>query len=171
MAASIIDKAFEDNQSLCGYLSARNELSLLRTVDDSFRKTLVLSAASLFEHQITDSLHAYCARNSESNACILALIRIKAIKRQYFTYFDWENRKAGTFFSLLGESIGESLKGACKADPLKSALDAFLEIGSLRNNLVHQNFAGYAFEKTNLEVYQLYLRASEFVQRVLEELG
>jgi HEPN superfamily RiboL-PSP-like protein len=170
MAGTIIDKAFEDNSALRVYLSERNELSLLRTVDDSFRKTLVLSVASLFEHQITDALHTYCAQKSRSDACILALIRNKAIKRQYFTYFDWENRKAGSFFSLLGETIGDKLKGACKAEPLKSALDAFLEIGSLRNSLVHQNFAGYAFEKTNDEVYTLYLRASVFVNQVLEEL-
>jgi RiboL-PSP-HEPN len=170
MPATIIDKAFEDTTALLGYLAKRNELSLLRTVDDSFRKTLVLSAASLFEHQITDALHAYCAEKSGSDACILALIRNKAIKRQYFTYFDWENRRAGPFFSLLGELIGEELKTACKAEPLKSALDAFLEIGSLRNTLVHQNFAGYAFEKTNDEVYALYLSASVFVNQVLEAL-
>ncbi len=47
MADTIIDRAYEDTASLIAYLSERNELSLLRTVDDSFRKTLVLSAASL----------------------------------------------------------------------------------------------------------------------------
>lgn len=60
MASTIIDRAFEDNAALRVYLSERNELSLLRTVDESFRKTLVLSVASLFEHQITDALHTYC---------------------------------------------------------------------------------------------------------------
>ena len=87
MANTIIDKSYEDNASLLTYLAERNELSLLRTVDDSFRKTLVLSAASLFEHQISDAMHSYCARKSGSDACVLALVRIKALKRQYFTYF------------------------------------------------------------------------------------
>lgn len=170
MSGTIIDKAFEDNTALRAYLSDRNEISLLRTVDDAFRKTLVLSVASLFEHQITDALHTYCVQKSGSDACILALIRNKAIKRQYFTYFDWENRRAGPFFSLLGELIGEKLKTECKIEPLKSALDAFLEIGSLRNSLVHQNFAGYAFDKTNEEVYTLYRDASVFVDQVLQKL-
>jgi hypothetical protein len=171
MAGTIIDRAYEDNASLLVYLSERNELSLLRTVDDSFRKTLVLSAASLFEHQISDAIHGYCARKSDSDACVLALIRIKALKRQYFSYFDWENKRPGPFFSLLGEEIGEKLRAESRVDPFKSSVDAFLELGFLRNSLVHQNFAGYVFEKTNEEVYALYRQASVFVDRVLQELG
>jgi hypothetical protein len=171
MAETIIDRAYEDNASLLLYLSERNELSLLRTVDDSFRKTLVLSAASLFEHQISDAIHNYCDRKSDSNACVLALIRTKALKRQYFSYFDWENKRPGPFFSLLGEDIGETLKTESKVEPLKSSVEAFLELGFLRNCLVHQNFAGYPFEKTNKEVYALYQLASVFVNRVLKALG
>ncbi len=123
MANTIIDRAFEDNATLLLYLSERNELSLLRTVDDSFRKTLVLSAASLFEHQISDAISSYCARKSGSDACVLALVRIKALKRQYFSYFDWDKRRPGPFFSLLGEEIGEQLKAESKIDPLKSAIE------------------------------------------------
>ncbi len=170
MSATIIDKAYEDNANLRRYLSERNELSLLRTVEDSFRKTLVLSAASLFEHLITDAIHGYCERKNGADTCVLALVRIKVIKRQYFTYFDWEARRAGPFFGLLGEQIGEKLKAESKVEPLKSSLEAFLELGFLRNSLVHQNFAGYAFEKTNEEVYALYQKASIFVSRIIEEL-
>ncbi len=161
MAATIIDKSYEDNESLRLYLAERNEISLLRTVDDSFRKTLVLSAASLFEHQITDALHNYCVHKTGSDACVLALVRIKVLTRQYHTYFEWESRGgAGPFFKLLGEEMGQRLKAQSKLEPLKSSLEAFLELGSLRNSLVHQNFAGYAFEKTNEEVYALYQQAS-----------
>jgi hypothetical protein len=170
MADTIIDKAYEDNASLLLYLSERNELSLLRTVDDSFRKTLVLSAASLFEHRISEAIENYCARKSGADACVLALVRIKALKRQYFSYFDWDSRRAGPFFTLLGENIGEKLKTESKSDPLKTSLEAFLELGFLRNCLVHQNFAGYVFEKTNKEVYVLYQQASIFVDKVLEVL-
>src|SRR5436305_3281303 len=171
MANTIIDKSYEDNASLLSYLSERNEISLLRTVNDSFRKTLVLSAASLFEHQISDAVHAYCVRKSGADPCVLALIRIKALKRQYFTYFDWDNKRAGPFFSLLGEDIGEQLKAESRVDPLKSSLEAFLELGFLRNCLVHQNFAGYVFDKTNEEVYALYNQAYAFVERIVQVLG
>lgn len=170
MSGTIIDRAYEDNARLLVYLSERNELSLLRTADDSFRKSLVLSAASLFEHQISEALHGYCDRKSGSDACVLALVRIKALKRQYFSYFDWENKRPGPFFSLLGEDIGERLKSESKLEPLKSSVDAFLELGFLRNTLVHQNFAGYVFERTNEEVYELYRQASGFVERVVQAL-
>lgn len=170
MADTIIDKAYEDNAALIRYLSDANEVSLLRTVDDSFRKTLVLSAASLFEHLISDAIHRYCDRKSGSDECVLALIRTKVLKRQYHTYFQWETKTAGPFFALLGETIGAKLKADCKTEPLKSSVEAFLELGLLRNLLVHENFAGYAFEKTNDEVYGLYKRASVFVDKVLELL-
>lgn len=171
MAPTLIDKAYEDNASLLLYLSKRNELSFLRTVDDSFRKTLVLSAASLFEHQISQAIESYCVRKTGSDACVLALVRTKALKRQYFSYFDWENKRPGPFFGLLGDEIGEKLKAESKVDPFMSSVEAFLELGFLRNCLVHQNFAGYVFEKTNEEVYALYQRASIFVDRVLQVLG
>jgi hypothetical protein len=171
MSETIIDRAYQDNARLLVYLSERNELSLLRTADDSFRKSLVLSAASLFEHKISEALYDYCARKSDSDACILALVRTKALKRQYFSYFDWEYKRPGPFFGLLGEDIGERLKSESKVDPLKAAVEAFLELGFLRNCLVHQNFAGYVFEKTNEEVYALYQQASVFVDRVLQMLG
>src|SRR5215469_455853 len=131
MAETIIDRAYEDNARLLLYLSQRKELSLLRTADDSFRKSLVLSAASLFEHQISEALRRYCDRKSSSDACVLALVRIKVLKRQYFTYFDWENKRTGPFFSLLGDVIGERLKAESKTAPLKSAVEAFLELGFL----------------------------------------
>ena len=171
MAETIIDRTYGENAALLRYLADRNELSLLRSVDDSFRKTLVLSAASLFEHQISDAIRVYCARKSGSDACVLALVRIKVLKRQYFTYFQWDEGKAGPFFSLLGEEIGENLRAEAKVDPLKSSVEAFLELGSLRNRLVHENFAGYVFEKTNDEVYALYQQASAFVERILQALG
>jgi len=171
MLGTIIDRTYEDTAALLSYLSERNEVSLLRTVDDTFRKTLVLSAASLFEQQISEAIQSYCARKSSSDACVIALIRNKAVKRQYATYFDWDNASAGPFFTLLGDDIGQNLKKESKIDPLKSSLEAFLELGSMRNRLVHQNFAGYVFDSTNKEVYALYQRASVFVDKVLQALA
>jgi RiboL-PSP-HEPN len=171
VSTTIIDKSYDDNKALIEYLSSRNELSLLRTVDDSFRKTLVLSAASLFEQRISEAIHYYCDQKSGSDTCVVSLVRNKVIKRQYHTYFDWDNRRATPFFGLLGEEIGNHLKSDAKNDPLKGAVDAFLELGYLRNVLIHQNFAGYVFDKTAEEVYGLYRSASLFVDKVVEILA
>jgi hypothetical protein len=43
---------------------------------------------------------------------------------------------------------------------------AFLELGSLRNQLVHKNFAAFICEKDSEELILQCGRAEEFVQRV-----
>lgn len=166
MSATIVDKTYEDGRTLVAYLAGSGEVSLAQLYEESFRRVLVLSAASLFEQIVMDALHRYCANRTGSDACILAMVRIKVIKRQYFTYFDWEGKKAGAFFTLLGESIGDGLRAEAKTDPMKQSLESFLELGYLRNCMVHQNFASFTFDKTAAEVYELYKRAKGFVERV-----
>lgn len=167
---TIIDKSYTDNVALLEYLLSRDEVSLGQLVEDSFKRTLTLSAASYFEHQITEALRKYSLRRAGADSCIMAMMRMKVLSRQYHTFFDWDNRQAGTFYRLLGD-IGSDLKKECGTDPLKSAVAAFLELGNLRNLLVHQNFANYNFEKTTKEVYGLYQGASIFVDRVIEKLA
>ena len=52
MSSPIIERLYEDNKLLINKLIADNEISLISTVDDVFRKTLLMSAASYFEHII-----------------------------------------------------------------------------------------------------------------------
>ena len=51
--------------------------------------------------------------------------------------------------------------------PVNQSLDdsirAFLEIGNIRNDLVHGNYADFQLSKTADEVYGLYQSATEFV--------
>jgi hypothetical protein len=70
------------------FLSGAGQISLLRFAGDNSRKALVLSAASLFEHRITEALLSYTDRVSQSDGCIISMIRNKAIKRQYHTFFN-----------------------------------------------------------------------------------
>jgi hypothetical protein len=95
---------------------------------------------------------------------------MKVFTRQFHSFFEWKKKNAGTFFKLLGDEIGEGLQKECKTEPMKSALNSFLELGRLRNELVHQNFVTYPLEKTAQEVFQLYSRAMIFVNRVQQLL-
>ena len=47
---------------------------------------------------------------------------------------------------------------------LDEAIRAFLELGQMRNELVHENFATFALEKTSEEIYALYSKAVPFVE-------
>jgi hypothetical protein len=63
----------------------------------------------------------------------------------------------------LGETLGGQLKRSCQNEPGKVRINAFLELGQLRNCLVHQNFAEYAIEKSSDEICDLCRQADEFV--------
>jgi len=135
-------------------------------IEDIFRKNLILSAASLYEHRISEVLIQHTETNANSSDCVIALIKIKALKRQYHTFFDWDHMKIGPFFSLLGSTRGDVLKSECANLPTKECANAFLELGSLRNSLVHRNFALFQCDKTSEEIISLCEMAEVFVLRV-----
>jgi len=163
---SLLKRLVDESAELRGFLSGQAQLTLLRAAEDNSRKTLLLSAASLFEHRIIEALLTYSDRVSFSDACVASLIKNKAVKRQFHTFFDWESKKAGTFFTLLGDRLGPTLKADCTKSPCKEQMDSFLEVGQLRNCLVHQNYAEFSLEKTADEVRQLCENADQFVERV-----
>ena len=171
MAESVIDRIYADHQALTQYLSQRTEPSFSQMVDDDFRKLLALSVASLFEHTITDATLKFCTIKADGDSGLYCFVRMKAVERQYATYFDWNGKTANTFFKLFGEPLGASMKDDVKKNAeLKAGCDAFLELGYLRNCLIHQNLASFAFEKTAEEVYAEYKQATRFVDYIVGRL-
>jgi hypothetical protein len=171
VAANIIDTLYSDISELLKQLEERKEVSIQSFANSNLRKVLLLSAASWFETRIGDALQTFSTIHSNGHSGIESLIKRKAIDRQYHTYFDWKQKKPGPFYSLFGDACGDQLKGMVNGDEkLKDALAAFLELGSLRNELVHENFAAFPFDKTAEEVYALYQRAEIFVVFVEEKM-
>ena len=92
-------------------------------------------------------------------------VRNRAVARQYHTWFQWEANNANQFFGLFGSNFREYMTGQVKALPdMRSAVSAFLQIGSERNRLVHQDYATFQMEKTLEEIYALYKEARRFVE-------
>jgi hypothetical protein len=161
---SIIDTLYSDTAQLLSLLAERGDLSMQSFANSSLRKVLLLSAASWFEVRISAAVERFSTVHSNGHPGIETLIKRKAVERQYHTYFDWKKEKPGPFYSLFGDVCGGELKQLVNEDAeLKDALAAFLELGSLRNELVHENFAAFPFNKTAEEVYALYQRADKFV--------
>ncbi len=174
MSASetIIDSLYSDTSQLLGQLGERGDLSLQSFANSNLRKVLLLSAASWFETRISEAMQKFATVHSGGHPGIEGLIKRKAVERQYHTYFDWKNKKPGPFYALFGDQCGDQLKQWVNDDAgLKEALAAFLELGSLRNELVHENFAAFPFEKTADEVYALYQCAEKFVAFVEEKIS
>ena len=49
-------------------------------------------------------------------------------------------------------------------EQLALSISSFLELGRIRNQLVHQNFAIFPLDKTVNEIYQLYNNALVFIE-------
>lgn len=166
-----VDRLYKEFKDLVVYLEKDNEISLKNTVDENFRKALLLAAASYFESRITDDIVRFVDETSNKNKVLLSFVQNKAISRQYHTYFNWKETNANTFFGLFGEVFSNFLKKEVKDnDQLNSSIKAFPEIGRERNRLVHQDFGTFSLEKTSDEIYELYKKALMFVDSFPEKL-
>ena len=140
------------------------EISLKLVARENFRKSLLLSAASLFERQITELVTRLVDNWGVGNMLLNEFVRRKAVDRQYHTYFEWESTNANKFFGLFGDQFKAFMSKKCKSNPeIIQAIKAFMEVGRERNRLVHQDFGSYSLEKDEGEIYELYKKAKSFV--------
>ena len=167
----VVDSTYKDFKDAVKILASANEVSLQLILESNLRKTLLLSSASYFENYLTREVAAFVDEVAAGNNMISSLVRTKVISRQYHTWFDWEKRNANKFFSLFGQSFTAHMTARIKADKaLEQSVHAFLEIGQLRNLLVHLDYASYFIDKTSEEIYALYGKANDFVLVVGPEL-
>ena len=163
---TIVDELHSDFREILETIP-ESELSLQNVASENFRKSLLLSAASFFERRLVSILTDLVDKWSRSTLTLNEFVRIKAIERQYHTYFDWERSNGNPFFRLFGADFKAFMEQRCKNDEeFNDAVKAFIEIGRERNRLVHQDFGSYALEKTFEEIYGLYNRARIFPDRL-----
>ena len=167
--ATIIDRLVERHRQISASLETQNQISLKSYADDEFRKVLVLSIASYFEHEIVDAVSRLAeSANSEQ---VENLIKSKAIARQYHTYFDWESRNANRFLSLFGRNFRNDVSREIRADrSLEEGCESFLTLGRTRNRLVHGNFAEFGLDYALEEIVDLYGKALRFVAYLSERI-
>lgn len=167
MTESAVERLYRENKELVVLLTNANELSHVNSVEASFRKTFLLAAASDFETRVRDCLINFVNEKANGYPAVVAFLKNKAIERQYHTYFNWKDRNANSFWGFFGSDFKAHMVTVVKADAaLKGAIDAFLELGDLRNNLVHLDFASFVLDKTSEEIYELYKKAMPFVNRL-----
>lgn len=91
-APTIVDQLYEEHQSLVQHLGAAREVSLQNNVDNNFRKTLLVAAASYIEAIVSDSIPRMFSDGTIATEPLVAFVRNKAIARQYHTLFSWHRR-------------------------------------------------------------------------------
>jgi len=153
---NVIKSFFDDHSQLTSVLAGEANLSLRLAVDRHFQKILVVATASYCEDLVKGIILDFASRSSGHNNGIVSLIKSKAAERQYHTLFDWaQNSSIGVnkFWSLFGDGQKKKVKEALKLDP--SAVvkaDAFIQVGQLRNLLVHGNFGAMNIDLTIEEI-------------------
>ena len=171
MAQTIIDKLYSDNASVLEYLLHSKEISMYSDLDDKLKKVLVMSAASFFETELRSIIEAFVLQEANANAAVVALVKNKALERQFHTFFSWKERNANAFFSTFGEVFSSHCRAQVKADKtLNDAVSAFLELGETRNQLAHLNFGAFPIAKTSAEIYSLYKMAEQFLDFIRRKL-
>jgi hypothetical protein len=150
---------------LTNHLQEASEPSLQNSVDDNYRKALVIAAASYYEMRVRELIITLVHDRTAGDELLVAFVKQKAIERQYHTFFNWEQRSGGQFFGMFGPGFKDHMKNVLKAEgDLASSVGAFIELGELRNRLVHQDFASFPLDKTADEIFALYETARLFVE-------
>ena len=166
---NIIDSYFSQHKELSDFLMENQEISLKSDADRRFAKVLVLACASYFEERIISALSSYSNALLNGDEKISSLLKMKAFERQYHSLFDWKENNANRFFSHFGEGIKKQHKeDVSQDDEIKDSEKMFMNLGRMRNVLVHSNFAVAPIDETHEEIYAMFKGAMRFVDYVEE---
>jgi hypothetical protein len=103
---TIIDQQYESGNALVDYLKSQQQISFSNEAENNFSKNILLSAASYFEKEITETVIEFAKSHSNNDDLVISIIKQKAVSRQYHTYFQWDGSKnANTFFGLFGDDF------------------------------------------------------------------
>lgn len=170
MYSSKIKALYDEYSELIDFCREHAQVSFEMYINDTYKKSLLLSAASYFETQISSAIHDFSAAASKGNSALISFVDNKALKRQYHTFFNWDCNNANQFLGLFGEDFKQSVRSKIKEKNLEPAERAFLTIGRDRNCLVHQNFIEAPVNSTFEEIYERYVSACSFVELITQML-
>ena len=142
-----------------------------QNTEDYLRRFLLVSSASFIESELKKILIEFTDSQDNISQSIKYFIKNKAIERQYHTYFDWNAKNTNSFFKLFGQDFQQNISNKISKDKkLDSNVKSFMELGRLRNEIVHENLLEYKLEKTSDEIYSLYQDAFKFINFFKQEL-
>lgn len=161
-SAFAVESIFGDYQNLQEELASSP--SGLAAINRSYNKQLLIASASSLEDHVKQVVPEMFERLGNNRLRVFVEKRVFA--RGYHTLFDWPSLSAKGFFSSFGENASKAFKSTIGSDAdFKSYHDAFMELGNLRNELVHNDFASQVVPLTPLEIIEKYRLAVLFVDR------
>lgn len=165
-----VDDFYESVMKLSDLILTSKDISNYIWQSDYFRRFLILVSANYFETKVSEILESFA--NAKSGDPFLVSFLIRVTEKRYYQYFDWDSGKnANKFFSYFGDNFSDTARNEIKQNEyLKRSIEAFLEIGQTRNNLVHKQFLHFSLPKTVDEYYNLYKAALEFIEYLKRKL-
>ena len=97
MHDTVVDQYWKEFSEVSEMLRVAGDLSLYNTMTDTFRKILLLAAASHFEKEMQQAVEEFICEATNGNELVANLVKEKAIKRQYHTWFDWNSTNINKF--------------------------------------------------------------------------
>lgn len=159
----------EDNKALNGILTSNIELVSFYTGYNSlFTKMFAIACSNSFEKKWLDFLPNFLSGN---NPLTKSFIRTQAVDRKFHTMFDWKNKSAGPFYGAFGEGFKKFIANKIKGDSiLKSKQDAFLELGQLRNLIVHEGIHNFSLQRDIKSIYELFNESLDYSVFIYESI-
>lgn len=164
MSFSPVEEMYKSFESDKGELTNLSLLSITSTYESQFSKYLILVSASNFEERVTQILDEILGKSDLQSS----FLRNFSIKRKYHALFSWEQSgkryNAKSFFKLFGEDFLEHVTKYIKENSLEDPIHSFIEIGNLRNRMVHQNICAFTIDLTTKEIFNKSSEANRFVE-------
>jgi len=170
MQSNSIELLKKDYDELITFFKENRQLSFEISINDNYRKNLLLSAASFFEAEIVKIILEYAHVRTKYDEKLISFIDSKALTRQYHTLFDWEAKNCNRFFQWFGENTKTYARNRLQENNFEESEKNFLKIGRNRNILVHKNFAEAIINDTFEDIYKQYQSACIFVELIKEIL-
>ncbi len=165
MGDTSVDRFYVDGGALVSAISTIGDPSSLVFAQDLFRKSLLLSIASYFEKRVIDIILSIVARNLPEAHPSWQFCNNKALVRQYHQLFEWDRQNANKFFSFFGVEFRNFMVARIKdSEALSESIQAFLQLGQLRNQMVHGNFDSFFTDDTADELFVKFELANSFIE-------
>ena len=164
-----VEELLRDHRELVEHLESGGSLLLRNRAESAFAKTLLIAAASHFEVRLSQMIIDLYLERTQGAGELAEFVRRQAIGRRFAQLFQWSNdgrpgQNANSFYRLFGDGFSVHMRQRVRQDRnLDESVKAFLEIGDLRNQMVHESYADFQLNKTVEEVYSLYTSGARFV--------
>lgn len=168
----LIDDQFSQAQKLKTYLIEKSEVSFLSYIEPNLAKIFLLQCASFHESEVLEILKIFSSEKSKSPKLSNFVTKFM-VERQYDKLFMWEqsNKNVNKFLAFFGQDFKEECLTEIENNAvLEDGIKSFIEIGSLRNTLIHNNLANFTLNKTIEEIYEMHNKAIIFIQYIKNKL-